>query len=182
MVHMTNTMFKSALPGIDDIMKQNPELMKQFSQAAVNSMGESNPGFGGFMNNFIPGNNNVPNPNIGTPPPPLETQTMKSERYAIPKNRPDLMSSKKQNGISIEERFASLDSSDNIKTPAPPRRQEMKGPGSENINTILNGLKKINVDNNSTISAEEIDLMNTNTNSTSRRKRRSDKNTISLNL
>jgi hypothetical protein len=34
------------------------------------------------------------------------------------------------------------------------------------------------VDNESTISAEEIDLMNTN--GTSRRKRRSDKNTISL--
>ena len=27
MVHMTNTMFKSALPGMDDIMKQNPDLM-----------------------------------------------------------------------------------------------------------------------------------------------------------
>ena len=53
MVHMTNTMFKSAMPGMDDIMRQNPELMNQFTQAAVNSMGESSPGFGGFMNNFI---------------------------------------------------------------------------------------------------------------------------------
>ena len=51
----------------------------------------------------------------------------------------------------------------------------MRGP--ENINSILTGLKKINVDNDSTISAEEVDLMNTGT---SRRKRRSDKNTISL--
>jgi hypothetical protein len=55
-------------------------------------------------------------------------------------------------------------------------RPEMKGP--ENINSILTGLKKVNVENDSTISAEEVDLMNTN--STSRRKRRSDKNTISL--
>ena len=38
MLHMTNTMFKSALPGMDDIMRQNPELMQQFTQAAVSSM------------------------------------------------------------------------------------------------------------------------------------------------
>ena len=44
MVHMTNTMFKSAMPGMDDIMRQNPELMQQFTQAAVNQMGENNQG------------------------------------------------------------------------------------------------------------------------------------------
>ena len=37
MFHLTNTMFKSSLPGMDDIMKQNPELMQQFASAAVNS-------------------------------------------------------------------------------------------------------------------------------------------------
>ena len=37
MFHLTNTMFKSSLPGMDDIMKQNPELMQQFANAAVNS-------------------------------------------------------------------------------------------------------------------------------------------------
>ena len=26
MVHMTNTMFKSSMPGMDDILKQNPDL------------------------------------------------------------------------------------------------------------------------------------------------------------
>ena len=35
MLHMTNTMFKSSMPGMDDIMRQNPELMKQFAEAAV---------------------------------------------------------------------------------------------------------------------------------------------------
>jgi len=39
MFHLTNTMFKSSLPGMDDIMKQNPELMKQFASAAMRSMG-----------------------------------------------------------------------------------------------------------------------------------------------
>lgn len=50
MLHMTNTMFKSAMPGMDDIMRQNPELMQQFTQAAASSMADSNPGLGGFMN------------------------------------------------------------------------------------------------------------------------------------
>ena len=53
MVHMTNTMFKSAMPGMVDIMHQNPELMQQFTQAAVSSMGQQIPGFGGFMNGIM---------------------------------------------------------------------------------------------------------------------------------
>ena len=57
MVHMSNTLFKSAMPGMDDIMRQNPELMKQFTSAAVNTMGNNgNPGFAGFMNNLFEGN------------------------------------------------------------------------------------------------------------------------------
>jgi len=50
MLHMTNTMFKSSIPGIDDIMKQNPDLMQKFTQAAVNSVGATHPGLAGFMN------------------------------------------------------------------------------------------------------------------------------------
>ena len=48
MLHMTNTMFKSAVPGMDDIMRQNPELMQQFTQAAVSSMSQNNPGIWGI--------------------------------------------------------------------------------------------------------------------------------------
>ena len=55
MLHMTNTMFKSSVPGMDDIMRQNPELMQQFTQAAVNTMGQNNPGFGNFMNSVMGG-------------------------------------------------------------------------------------------------------------------------------
>lgn len=38
MFHLTNTMFKSSLPGMGDILKQNPNLMKQFASAAMNTM------------------------------------------------------------------------------------------------------------------------------------------------
>ncbi len=55
MFHLTNTMFKSALPGMGDIMKQNPELMKQFAQAATSSMSQSEPGFSNFMGDVLGG-------------------------------------------------------------------------------------------------------------------------------
>lgn len=95
MLHMTNTMFKSALPGMDDIMRQNPELMQQFTQAAVSSMSNNSvggsmggggggsgrgSGFGNFMNDIIGGsggrNNNEPPPYVQhrPPPPPIATK------------------------------------------------------------------------------------------------------------
>jgi hypothetical protein len=48
MFHLTNTMFKSSIPGMDDILKQNPDLMGQFAKAAVGSIGKTN------NNNFSP--------------------------------------------------------------------------------------------------------------------------------
>jgi hypothetical protein len=38
MYHLSNSMFKNSIPGMEDIMKQNPELMKQFASAAINQM------------------------------------------------------------------------------------------------------------------------------------------------
>ena len=145
MVHMTNTMFKSAIPGMDDILKQNPELMQQFSQAAVNSMSDNNPGFGNFMNNFMPsnlGNSGAPPPvsNVGPPPPSINTQTTKSERFAPPQNRPDLMASRTNAGISIEEKFSNINDNNSIRTvPQKSVRPEMRGPSD--INDLLSGLK-----------------------------------------
>lgn len=78
MLHMTNTMFKSSLPGMDDIMRQNPELMQKFTQAAVNSMGSTNPGFTGFMNNVMP--------NMSQPTP----QPYVNRERAQPDKRPDM--------------------------------------------------------------------------------------------
>jgi hypothetical protein len=191
MVHMTNTMFKSAMPGMDEIMKQNPELMQQFSQAAVNSMGESNPGFGNFMNNFTPGNSAPPPPppNMGPPPSAINTQTMKSQRYAPPPNRPDLTASRTQAGISIEEKFSPLDNPQHIKTPAP-ARPEMKGPGD--ISQLLSGLKtkQVNIPaatskekDPSTISISELKEMSDQKVPKSKRKQsNSARNTVSLDL
>tara|TARA_A100001015_G_scaffold122362_1_gene135651 strand:+ start:168 stop:1625 length:1458 start_codon:yes stop_codon:yes gene_type:complete len=201
MVHMTNTMFKSSMPGMDEIMKQNPELMQQFSQAAVNSMSNSNPGFSNFMNNFVPGHsNNEPPPpsNMGPPPPSVNTQAQKSQRYAPPENRPDLLASRIQEGISIQEKFTSLDkTSDPINiSQTQSKRPEMKGPGD--ISDLLSRLKtkQVNIPqtqtqtvtpsekNPSTISIQDLkELSNQKIpKSNKKSKQGSSKNTISLDL
>lgn len=141
MIHMTNTMFKSALPGMDDIMRQNPDLMSQFTKAAMNSMEQNQPGLSNFMNDFG-GQNMGPSPSPPSPPSPKQSQT-----------RPQM-------------------------------RQEMKGPESANIDSILSNLNKeknksINVDNNSTISIDEINSLSSE-NKRGKGRRKSDKNTISL--
>ena len=38
MFHLTHTMFKTSMPGMNDIMKDNPELMKQFASAAMGNV------------------------------------------------------------------------------------------------------------------------------------------------
>lgn len=145
MVHMTNTMFKSAMPGMDDIMRQNPELAQQFTQAAVNSMGQQNPGFGGFMSNFMPGGGSGSgggggagvNFNNMRPPAPMPTQQSKSERYAPQANRPDLNRARgMDDGINIQEQFESVGRQPMERSS---KRPEMKGPSD--IGDLLAGLK-----------------------------------------
>ena len=62
MFHLSNTMFKSSIPGMDDVLQQNPELMKQFAEAAVGSMNRANGG---------PGPRQGQGPGQGQPPNPL---------------------------------------------------------------------------------------------------------------
>ena len=83
MIHMTNTMFKSSLPGMDDIMRQNPDLMSQFTKAAMSSMEQNTPGLGNFMNDFGTPSQHSPTPPPSQSQPPTRnssnTQEMRSE-------------------------------------------------------------------------------------------------------
>ena len=54
MAHMGNTMFKSAVPGVDDLLRENPDLMRQFTAAAATSMAGSKPGLSSFLGEFGP--------------------------------------------------------------------------------------------------------------------------------
>ena len=53
MFHMTNSFFKSAMPNMDDVLKQNPDLARQFANAAVSSATQNNPGLGNVMGDMI---------------------------------------------------------------------------------------------------------------------------------
>ena len=215
MVHMTNTMFKSAMPGMDDILRQNPDLMRQFQSAAVNSMASSNPGFSGFMSGLM--NPEPQAPSGRGPPPPMSTQGLNGLQPppnragnnvgAMNMGRPDVSMARGvfvNDGISIKEA--------NIGVPGfePPqqaqkssRRPDMKGPGD--LSDILSGLKtktieiskapsfsqtqnkEINSDdmnNSSTISIEDLKSLQSDGNvpKRSRRKQKSDKNTVSLDI
>lgn len=164
MIHMTNTMFKSSMPGMDDILRQNPDLMKQFQNAAVKSMSATNPGFSGFVNNLSqeptmsagvrPGNNNS---STGT------SNTMGKSVFSSPFQ---------QNQVPASQPF---------------KRAEMKGP--TDIDDILSGLKTrtINVENlsnpNSNISLfDSADIDNRNVIKKSKRRPKSEKNTVSLDI
>ncbi len=177
MIHMTNTMFKSAMPGMDDIMRQNPELMQQFTQAAVNTMGQQNPGFGNFMNSMMPGGQNMMPPRGSPPgPPPMSMRE--------PPSRPDINMARGNynEGVSINNQF------ENIKSKSKSTRREMKGPSD--ISDILAGVKtkKVNIkatsDNKSTISVQDLkELQGKDLNIPKKSKRkRSERNTVSLNL
>ena len=180
MLHMTNTMFKSSLPGMDDIMRQNPELMHQFTQAAANSMRQDNPGFGNFMGMMG-----------GGPPmsmqPPRRPQPPQGRRG--PPNRPDIGMSRGSpqfnDAVNMESNFASVRSEKSQR----PKRPEMKG--RENINDILAGLKtkKINIQENKTdsdkksvISLKDLQEIKESVPQRSKRKPRSERTTVSLNL
>jgi hypothetical protein len=68
MYHLQNSMLKStSLPNVDDVMRSNPDLMKQFQKAAVNSMGQQAPGFAGFMNMMGGGGGNKSSSDAGPP-------------------------------------------------------------------------------------------------------------------
>jgi len=210
MVHMTNTMFKSAMPGMDDIMRQNPDLMRQFQTAAVNTMGQSNPGFAGFMNGVVNSDSGPPPPPISVrppPPPPQQSQQYNYQHAAPPPTSSGLRGNNSNNnnfsnmtksphhnqndGIDMRESFGNTQQQKS-------GRAEMKGPSD--ISDILSGLKTktINIQgqpatqsqntggmgDSSTISISDLkDLQSMgNMPKKSKRRQRSDKNTISLDI
>lgn len=194
MVHMTNTMFKSAMPGMDDILRQNPDLMRSFQSAAVNSMGQSNPGFAGFMNGIMePEMQRGPPPAMPTQGPNAVPPPQGRAGNNIYSNRPDITMAKSSfvdDGINIRENNFNAG-----QAPQPAQRSkrpDMKGPSD--ISDILSGLKTktINIqepqynapDDSSTISISELKEMQAEGNVPKRSKRRpkSDKNTVSLDI
>ena len=84
MFHLTNTLFKSSIPGMDDIMKQNPDLMKQFAKAAVGSIGQEGP------KQPEPLRKNVPRPQRGEMSGPAGMEDIMNEMNFQTNDIPDL--------------------------------------------------------------------------------------------
>ena len=241
MLHMTNSMFKSAMPGMDDVLRQNPDLAQQFQKAAMDSMGSSNPGFSGFVNSMT---GQPQSQGQGSaPPPPMATQGANSVPPPMSRpgnnssfsSRPDLDSMMGQgdrrggvsDGINITENFSSATAPERSSMRPPPSsdfrdhsvpppqqsgRPEMKGPSD--IDQLLSGLKtkkismvapersaaaipvnqtqgmdysaqSVNVNESSTISISDLRDMQASGGTEpkrSRRRKTSEKNTVSLDI
>ena len=154
MLHMTNTMFKSSMPGMDDIMRQNPDLMQQFTRAAVDTMGNQNPGFGNFMSGVMGSGPNMSGPEMQIP---IQT----------PQSRPDI-SFARGNKPSSQRR-------PEMKGPSGDVNSLLAGLKTKSIN-----IKK---DSSSTVSVAELKEMTKDLERPKKSKRKkSERNTISLNL
>jgi hypothetical protein len=205
------------MPGMDDILRQNPDLMRQFQTAAVNSMAGSNPGFSGFMNGLM----NPEQPPQGRgPPPPMTTQgpggiqpppnragnnigEMNMGRADVSMARGSFKqptTSLSDDGISIQEKSNNQWNLNGFEPPQQAqkssRRPDMKGPSD--ISDILSGLKTKTIEiappsgtkdivvedinNSSTISIDDLKSIQSDGNvpKRSRRRQKSDKNTVSL--
>lgn len=110
MFHLTNSMFKSsAMPGLDQVLKQNPDLAKQFASATANSMQQSGAdpmGLGKmFTGMFKP-------PPQQAPPMPSNPMGQPMGGSQAPQNRPRPT----MKGPSLDNILADLDQGDRLET------------------------------------------------------------------
>jgi hypothetical protein len=75
MTHVTNTMFKSRMPGMDDILRKNPDLARQMAQAAATQA--VGPGFANFVSLASPSGSRGP----PAPRPFQEASVPQTQRY-----------------------------------------------------------------------------------------------------
>jgi hypothetical protein len=205
-VNFTNKALSTSTPGFNDVIKQSPELMKMFTNATVSSMAQQSPGFA-FANNLM-GDRMNPPPNMGPPPPPVDTksQAPPSQRpgnmiftdrpEAGQPNRPDIAMGRgamfREEGIPVgQSQYQSTAPQNTMMRP------EMRGPQNMDIDNILAGLKPkvpttqppqdinpISLDSDSMISVSSLkDLQGNTMPKKSRRKTGGSlKNTISLDI
>ena len=200
-LNFSNKALSTAAPGFNDVIKQSPELMKMFTNATVSSMSQQSPTFE-FAQNLMQDHNNKPR----GPPPPASVNTQERpppQRPGMtftetPSNRPDIAASRgtmfREQGVDMNTNFQNVNSAPKS-IPTPTQRAEMRGPQNSDIDNILSGLKtrainiqETNVTHNqgddSMISITSLnDMQNSNMpKRTNRRKNKSDKNVISLDI
>jgi hypothetical protein len=209
-VNFTNKALSSATPGFNDVIRQSPELMKMFTNATVQSMNQNSPGFG-FVNNILHPEEQA-NTSFGAPPAPMETKNMPPPQRPGAMNftnnpglsRPDIAMGRgamfKEQGVEIGNNYAAMGESVRPQQSSGPR-PEMRGPQNVDVGGLLSGLKtrEVNIhnktppantfssrmdENDSMISISSLkDMQNPNLpKRANRRKQKSDRNTISLDI
>jgi hypothetical protein len=146
MFHMTNSMFKSQLPGLNDILKQNPELARNLAAATSSHMAQQQSGannlfgnLGGMFSNFFGGGGQQqqqqaqPDFMNHSPPPYIPVPPMQNNR--IPQQYPSQQQQQRVN---------------------------MKGPS--NVEDLLREFENNNIDNDrieamSSIAESELDAL-----------------------
>jgi hypothetical protein len=211
-VNMSNKMLSSAAPGFGDVMKQSPELMRMFTNAAVDTMSKQSPTFE-FAKNMMNPPEQV-STKFGPPPASVETKNQgnlanRSQTPAgkgmqftqNPGSRPDLAAAStpmfREQGIDVNQGFQSTSFPVELQSfqEKSGLRPEMRGPQTSDIENILSGLKtkpiihsqsnNIDFDEESMISVTSLKDMNGNMPKRTNRKPRqnkSDKNMVSLDI
>jgi hypothetical protein len=133
-LNFTNKALAASVPSASDTIRHNPELKKMFTNATIDAMSQSSPGFA-MANNLMKESQQGPSMNMGPPPAPIETKYMPQtneregnnvNQYKQPSTRPDIAMGR---GASLQ------------RPPTPMNgRQEMRGPSTD-IDSILSGLK-----------------------------------------
>ena len=209
-LNITNKALSTATPGFNDVIKQSPELMKMFSDATVQSMSNQNPAMN-FVSEIL-NPDNKPNTSFGPPPPAMQTknsggvQRPGMQFTEAPNNRPDIAMGRgamfREQGIDISQQQENIQTQDRTLIQQPPRgpptgsmqgpRPEMKGPQNVDLDNILSGLKtrEVNIHNGlneaggeSMVSVNSLNEAHGNVlPKKSKRKQKSDKNTVSLDI
>jgi hypothetical protein len=138
MCHVTNTMFKSKMPGMDDIMRKNPDLARQMAAAAAeHAVG---PGFANFVSMGMPGGGGTNTPRRTQAP--AQQQQQQQPPSPPPEQMGGMSGFMPSIGSSLNARIPNLDPRGAVDGGAPQAtaRREMRGPTGVDVNDILRTL------------------------------------------
>jgi hypothetical protein len=142
MCHITNTMFKSRMPGMDDIFRKNPDLARQMAQAAASQA--VGPGFANFVGLGMPTGRAPPTQNPNQQQQQQQQQSpMRQQSYSQPEEDDGApMGFMAPMGSSMGPAIPSVDPRGGLDVGAPraaTARREMRGPsGVDDILRTLN--------------------------------------------
>lgn len=203
-IHFSNQALSHAPPIFSDVLRHSPQLMREFTKATVSSMKDNSPGMA-FASEIL--SNNRPTSMTGPPPVAVETRNQPPPsvrpgmQFTQNTVRPDITASRgnmfQEQGVEINnyQSFSEPSRNENFMMPPPPppppqQRPEMNGPKMTDLDNILSGLKTKTIDIHQTYNPDDSvisitslkSMQDTTLPKKSRRKPKSDKNIISLDI